>query len=185
MTRTTRRHGGRTAAAVAVAALTLAACGSTASTEAAAPSSEAPTVAASPTASSASAAASSLAASRPAASSSASQSSSAPKPTTGAYVDYDAWQADQAAFAGTDVVLFFAASWCPTCRRADANLTGDPASIPPGLTIVKTDYDSQTELKQRYGVTVQHTFVQVDEQGEALAKWTGSETADAIAGKVV
>jgi thiol-disulfide isomerase/thioredoxin len=178
MTRTTLRHGGRTAAAVAVAALTLAACGSTASPEAAAPSSEAPS--ASPTASSASPAASS-----PAASPSPNESSSAPKPTTGAYVDYDAWQADQAAFAGTDVVLFFAASWCPTCRRADANLTGDPASIPAGLTIVKTDYDSQTELKQRYGVTVQHTFVQVDEQGEALAKWTGSETADQIAGKVV
>jgi thiol-disulfide isomerase/thioredoxin len=171
MTRTTLRHG----AAVAIAALTLAACGSASvdTQGAATPSvSEAPaSTTPAPTSESPSA--------------SASASSAEPAPTAGAYVDYDAWQADQAAFAGTDVVLFFAASWCPTCKRADANLTGDPAAIPAGLTIVKTDYDSQTELKQRYGVTVQHTFVQVDAQGEALAKWTGSETADEIAGKVV
>jgi thiol-disulfide isomerase/thioredoxin len=173
MTRTTLRHG----AAVAIAALTLAACGSASvdTQGAATPSvSEAP-ASTTPTPASES----------PSASPSASASSAEPAPTAGAYVDYDAWQADQDAFAGTDVVLFFAASWCPTCKRADANLTGDPAAIPAGLTIVKTDYDSQTELKQRYGVTVQHTFVQVDAQGEALAKWTGSETADEIAGKVV
>jgi thiol-disulfide isomerase/thioredoxin len=174
MTRTTLRHG----AAAAIAALTLAACGSAASPEAASTAST--TVEASPSAS-----ASSPAASSPAPSSPAPATSEPAAPTEGAYVDYDAWQADQAAFEGTDVVLFFAASWCPTCRRADANLTGDPGAIPAGLTIVKTDYDSQTELKQRYGVTVQHTFVQIDAAGEALAKWTGSETADEIAGKVV
>jgi thioredoxin 1 len=176
MTGTTLRRG----ALAALAALSLAACG-TASTDTQAGStpsaSEVPaaTSTSTPTAESAS----------PTASATPAESSAEPAPTAGAYVDYADWNADPAAFGTGDVVLFFAASWCPTCREADANLTADPAAIPAGLTIVKTDYDSETELRQRYGVTVQHTFVQVDEQGEALAKWTGSSTADDIAGKVV
>jgi hypothetical protein len=75
-------------------------------------------------------------------------------------------------------VLFFAASWCSTCQRADKNLLG--SGVPEGLTVVKTDYDSSTALKKQYGVTVQHTFVQVDPSGEALAKFTGSDTAEEI-----
>lgn len=173
MTRTSLRHG----AIAAIAALSLAACGSATSTDAGGATGAAPT-SASPSTTPASP--------EPSDDSSADASeSAAPAATAGAYIDYAAWQSDPGAYAGTDVVLFFAASWCPTCRRADANLTGDPAAIPAGLTVVKTDFDSSTELKQRYGVTVQHTFVQVDEQGEELTKWTGSETADQIAGKVV
>ena len=73
--------------------------------------------------------------------------------------------------------------WCPTCQRADKNLKG--SGVPEGLTVVKTDYDSSSALKKQYGVTVQHTFVQVDPSGEALAKFTGSDTAEEIAGKTV
>ena len=80
-----------------------------------------------------------------------------------------------------DVVLFFAADWCPTCQEATKNLEADPAAIPAGLAIVRVDYDNSDELKQKYGVTVQHTFVQVDPEGNEVAKWSGSVTADEIA----
>ena len=101
----------------------------------------------------------------------------------GSYIDYDDYRSDPAIFdRGGDVVLFFHAGWCPTCQAAEANLTSQP--VPDGLTIVKTDFDTMTELRQKYGVTVQHTFVQVDADGEQLAKWSGSTTAEEIADQV-
>ncbi len=107
-----------------------------------------------------------------------------PAGKSAAYISYADYQADKAAYdAGGDVVLFFAASWCPTCQRADKNLKG--SGVPEGLTVVKTDYDSSTALKKQYGVTVQHTFVQVDPSGKALAKFTGSDTAEEISGQTV
>ncbi len=78
----------------------------------------------------------------------------------------------------SDIVLFFHAPWCPTCRQLDANL--NESSLPRGLTILKTDYDSETELKKKYGVTYQHTLVQVDSNGNQIGKWSNSYTVDQI-----
>ena len=96
--------------------------------------------------------------------------------TAGGYIDLDAYEADKASLAGNNVVLFFNASWCPTCREANSNFEASKASFPNGLTIVNVDYDSNTDLRKQYGVTTQHTFVAVDPDGEQLKKWTGSDT---------
>ena len=100
----------------------------------------------------------------------------------GGYIDYATYQADPAAYSGGDVVLFFNASWCPTCKEAASNLSG--AAYPAGLTVVSVDYDDNTGLRREYGVTVQHTFVQVDPSGNEIAKWTGSTTLDDIEGQL-
>jgi thiol-disulfide isomerase/thioredoxin len=111
----------------------------------------------------------------------------APDPTAaaapGGFIDLAAYQADSAAYAAGDVVLFFNASWCPTCKAATANLTS--TAFPAGLTVVSVDFDGETDLRRQYGVTVQHTFVQVDAGGAELAKWSGSTTVDEIAAEVV
>jgi thioredoxin 1 len=113
-------------------------------------------------------------------------SSTAPSSTQpGSYIDYATYSANKAAYATSKVVLFFHAPWCPSCRATEENLTADPAGIPAGLTIVKTDYDSSTDLKSTYGVTVQHTFVQIGSDGAMLAKWSGTLTAADIAGRLV
>jgi thiol-disulfide isomerase/thioredoxin len=98
----------------------------------------------------------------------------------GAWIDQAAYEADAATFheAG-DVVLFFNASWCPTCQATVKSLEAD--GTPAGLTVVSVDFDAATDLRQQYGVTVQHTFVQVDEQGNEVAKFTGAPTGEAIA----
>jgi thiol-disulfide isomerase/thioredoxin len=98
----------------------------------------------------------------------------------GAWIDQAAYEADAATFheAG-DVVLFFNASWCPTCKATVESLDAD--GVPAGLTVVSVDYDAATDLRTQYGVTVQHTFVQVDGQGNELAKFTGAPTGAAIA----
>lgn len=70
-------------------------------------------------------------------------------------------------------VLFFHAAWCPYCREADAEFSVNGNKIPDNAVVLKTDYDSETELKRKYGVTSQHTFVQVDAAGNAVVKWNG------------
>ncbi len=68
-------------------------------------------------------------------------------------------------------VLYFNASWCPTCNLNDKKLSS--MDIPEDMVILKVDYDSALELRQKYGITNQDTFVQVDEDGNEVAKWTG------------
>ncbi len=78
------------------------------------------------------------------------------------------------------VVIFFKAPWCPTCRSVDSDIKANLASIPAGTHVLEIDYDSSTALKARYGVTYQHTFVQVDASGNLIKKWSGSPTLLAI-----
>ena len=94
----------------------------------------------------------------------------------GSFTDYD--QAKLVNAEHGHVVLFFSASWCPTCKEANKNFTS--TATPDGLTLLKLDYDNSTELKQKYGVTYQHTFVQVDKNGTLIKKWSGSTTYDQI-----
>lgn len=69
---------------------------------------------------------------------------------------------------GRTKVLFFHAAWCPTCRSADADLQTWFAANVATRNVYKVDYDTSAELKAKYGVTYQHTFVLVDGQGNAL-----------------
>ena len=75
-------------------------------------------------------------------------------------------------------VLFFHASWCPSCQSADKNISA--GNVPDGLTVLKTDFDSSTDLRKKYGVTSQHTFVQVDANGDLINKWSGGNSIDSI-----
>lgn len=83
-----------------------------------------------------------------------------------------------------DVVLFFRASWCPTCRALDADIRAHLSDIPSRLTILDVNYDDSSALKQKYGVTYQHTLVQVDAEGNQIAKWSGSPTLAALVTQV-
>lgn len=78
-------------------------------------------------------------------------------------------------------VLFFHAPWCPTCRPADAAFQSNSANIPEDVVLFKTDYDSSSALKKKYGITYQHTFVQVDEDGREVTKWNGGQLNELIA----
>ncbi len=93
--------------------------------------------------------------------------------TAGEYTDYT--EAAFAAASGTKRVYFFHAKWCPTCQAANTAFNENLSEIPDNVVLFKTDYDTETTLKQRYGITYQHTFVQVDENGNELAKWNGGD----------
>jgi thioredoxin 1 len=76
-------------------------------------------------------------------------------------------------------VLFFHANWCPTCGPADVSFIEGMEKIPSDVTVFKVDYnDTETDqleedLAEEYGVTYQHTFVQVDEGGKDVVRWNG------------
>lgn len=98
---------------------------------------------------------------------------------------YEPYSAEKLARAQEgNVVLFFRASWCPTCRAVEADIQKNKNAIPAGLSILDVNYDTSTALRQQYGVTYQHTFVQVDENGEMIAKWSGSPTLSALVAEV-
>jgi thiol-disulfide isomerase/thioredoxin len=103
--------------------------------------------------------------------------------STGTYKAYSA-SAVNSAPANATTIIFFHASWCPTCRSLDANINASAETIPAGYTILKADYDAETELRKKYGVTTQHTLVQIDADGNLVKKWTGSATLSSILGQV-
>ena len=99
---------------------------------------------------------------------------------------YESYAPEKVALASAthDVVLFFRASWCPTCRAVDADIKVNLSKIPGSLAILDVNYDNSTALKQKYGVTYQHTFVQVDKDGNLIKKWSGSPTLSALVAEI-
>ena len=99
---------------------------------------------------------------------------------------YETYAPEKVALASAthDVVLFFRASWCPTCRALDADIKANLSKIPESLAILDVNYNNSTALKQKYGVTYQHTFVQVDKDGNLIKKWSGSPTLSALVSEV-
>lgn len=86
--------------------------------------------------------------------------------TAGEYVNYS--EARFAAASNARRVIFFHAPWCPQCRALEKSIkTG---TIPAGWVILKTDYDTSGTLKQKYGVTLQTTMVEVDSSGNLKQK---------------
>jgi thiol-disulfide isomerase/thioredoxin len=78
-------------------------------------------------------------------------------------------------------VIFFHASWCPTCKAADKDINANIDTLKKsGVTILKADYDTSTDLKKQYGVTSQSTFVKVDSTGKEIKKGQGFTTLGAI-----
>lgn len=85
---------------------------------------------------------------------------------------YKEYSTDAVSASGAeDKVLFFYAGWCPSCRQQDDNLEASKSSIPSTLDIFKVDFDTEIQLRQKYGVTGQHTFVQIDDKGNKVKSW--------------
>ena len=56
---------------------------------------------------------------------------------------------------------------------ADQSIQSNHQQLPQNLSILKVNFDTENELKQKYDVAVQHTFVQLNRQGQEVTKWQG------------
>lgn len=88
----------------------------------------------------------------------------------GAYIDYREGILAETSGSRT---LFFHAPWCPQCRSIEQGIKAD--GVPAGWTVIKVDYDSNQELRKKYGVTQQTTFVKIDGDGEKTASYIAYE----------
>jgi thiol-disulfide isomerase/thioredoxin len=95
------------------------------------------------------------------------------------YTVYNASAVSDALAAKQNVVLFFHAPWCPSCKTADKNFTAETA--PANTVVFKVDYDTSTELKKKYGVTSQHTFVSLNADESMKKKSSGDKNYADIA----
>jgi thioredoxin 1 len=80
---------------------------------------------------------------------------------------------DQLNAAGKPVIVYFHATWCPTCKIQQPivdRLSAQPDMKP--VTILVADYDKQIALKRAMKVTQQSTFV-VFRGGHEVARSTG------------
>lgn len=99
---------------------------------------------------------------------------------SGTFIDYS----DGALAQGPETqVLFFHASWCPSCRTLEKNLN-EEQSLPEGVAVYKVDFDSSDDLKAKYEVRNQHTLVQVDREGNMITKWSGGNDTESILEKI-
>ena len=98
--------------------------------------------------------------------------------TSGTYTAYDA---EKIATSDADhIVLFFHATWCPSCRALDAEINANTNSIPSGVEIYKLDYDTETALKRQYGITTQHSVIEIDSTGKARSAVTHPGSLEAL-----
>lgn len=88
------------------------------------------------------------------------------------YSDYSSEELSKATVNNGRAVLFFAAlAWCPSCQAADRDFRANFSKVPEDVSILKVDYDKDSAMKQKYAITMQDTFIQVDSQGKEVTRW--------------
>lgn len=94
--------------------------------------------------------------------------------TISRYEDYSAKNLSDAITRTDRIVLFFAAlAWCPSCQAADKDFKANLDKLPKDVTVLIVNYDIEKELKSKYAITMQDTFVQVDSKGQEITRWNG------------
>lgn len=106
-------------------------------------------------------------------SNSQSQNTSNQSPSTNQTGNYVAYNASVVESDSGQKILFFHAPWCSQCRQLDTDIKAN--NVPSGTTIYKVDYDSNQALRQKYGVTLQTTFVKIDNEGKLVKKYVAYE----------
>lgn len=85
------------------------------------------------------------------------------------------------------IVLYFYATWCSSCKVANAEFLASPEKIPEDVIVLRINYnDPDTDavekaLARKYGITYQHTFVIIDKDGKEITKWNGGGIAELLA----
>ncbi len=84
------------------------------------------------------------------------------------YMLYSPKMLDTAIEAGLQVVINFRAARCPTCKATSDDIIDNQDLIPEWVIILEADYDKYIDLKDKYWVTRQTTFVFLDKNGEMV-----------------
>jgi len=89
------------------------------------------------------------------------------------YLDYTDAILASAQQKGRPVLFFAATTWCQTCSALEEDILERQGEIPTDVTILKVDYDNDKAMKQKWGVTAQHTLIVLDGNGKEVKRWLG------------
>jgi thiol-disulfide isomerase/thioredoxin len=92
------------------------------------------------------------------------------------YVEYSEQALADA--ANSKRLVFFHAPWCSTCNFFEGQI--EEKGVPADVTILKVDFDNDTDTKKKYGVTVQSTFVLLNDNGEVERTWPFAQGLSSI-----
>lgn len=109
----------------------------------------------------------------------------APAPITkgGSYENYTTDALGYAALG--EVVLFFHSASCPACELLDRDIKTNAARIPKDVKILKVDYDTAADLRQKYGLSAPHILIQVNSKGDRITQWALSSTLSDLVTRIV
>jgi len=91
------------------------------------------------------------------------------------YIPYSEPAQENALTKGNTILFFAATNWCQTCSELDKEIIERNKEIPQDITIMKVDYDNDTEMKKTYEVTTQHTLIVLDQNGQEEKRWIGGD----------
>lgn len=89
---------------------------------------------------------------------------------------YVAYSSDAAAKASAErrpIVLYFWASWCPICRADEPIIKERIEASGMPIAGFRVNFDTEKELKAKYGVPYQHTTVILFPDGTESERFTG------------
>ncbi|CAJ0794248.1 MAG: thioredoxin family protein [Ralstonia sp.] len=81
--------------------------------------------------------------------------------------------------ADKPVAVHFRADWCPTCRAQDKALQELRKEPGLDLTVLEANYDTEKELKRKFGVQAQSTLVVLHGRKE-VTRLVGDTSTDGI-----
>jgi len=96
------------------------------------------------------------------------------------YVDYSDQALSTARTYGRTLLFFAATTWCSNCKVIDEEIKKRNTELPTDITILKVDYDHDNKMKAKYGVTMQTTLILLDNNGNEIKRWIGTDFDDVI-----
>jgi len=81
-----------------------------------------------------------------------------------------------------NIILFFHADWCPTCKSFEKKVLTE--TIPEDILILKVNYDKELELRKKYNIVTQTSFVLVDNKWNLVKRWIWWRWIDSIITKI-
>lgn len=89
------------------------------------------------------------------------------------YIDYSEQNLELAKRNGRPVLFFAATLWCQTCQALEKEIKEEGNLLPSDVTILKVDYDRDSEMKRKWRATSQHTLIVLDNNGNEKKRWIG------------
>ncbi len=80
----------------------------------------------------------------------------------------------------TKRILFFYSDQAPKSVTLGQEITLLSDKIPENVTILRVNYDSETELKTEYKILIPGVLIQIDQDNREIFRWTDDKFEDVL-----